>query len=251
MSQLDVIYGLHAIGEVLRFDPSEVKEILVAKGRHGHSSEELLNLARSAGIPVHPRPQDALDRLCQTEHHQGLAAMVKPFGFIDLDDVVALCKTSERTPLVVLLDEIQDPQNLGAILRSAHAMGALAAVFPRHRAVGITPAVRKTSAGAVAHLPIAQVTNLARAMETLFEDAGLWILGMGSDATDPLDRLDLTVPLGVVIGSEGKGLRPIVWQKCQMKAKIPMVGEISSLNASAAAAVTLYEISRQRKWGRS
>ena len=250
MSQLDVIYGLHSIGELLRFDPTEIKEILVAKGRHGNTSEELLTLARAAGIPVHPRPPEALDRLCQTEHHQGLAAMVKPFGFIELDDVVELCRGADRAPLVVLLDEIQDPQNLGAILRSAHAMGAHAAVFPRHRAVGITPAVRKTSAGAVAHLPIAQVTNLARAMETLFEDAGLWILGMGSDAKDPLDKLDLTVPLGVVIGSEGKGLRPIVWQKCQMKARIPMLGEVSSLNASAAAAVTLYEITRQRQWGR-
>lgn len=244
MSESEILFGVHPLREAIRAQPGDVLQIEVARGRHGPGVEQLLEEARRLGIPVHLRPPEAVTRAAGSEHHQGLVARIKGFEYADEEAVLAACRTPGA--LVVLLDCIQDPGNLGAILRSAHALGAHAAVVPKDRAVGVTPTVRKAAAGAVAHLPVGRVTNLARFAERLFEEAGLWILGLDHDAKVNLDRLDLTLPLGVVVGSEGKGIRPAVAKACQLKGRIPMAGRIGSLNASAASAIAFYEIARQR-----
>jgi 23S rRNA (guanosine2251-2'-O)-methyltransferase len=189
-------------------------------------------------------PRRELDR--QTRHHQGVVAETSPYPYVDLDDILSRAADHNTPPLLLLLDLLQDPQNVGSLLRTAEAVGVHGVVIPRRRAAGITPAVVSASAGAVEHLLVTQVTNLARTMDQL-KQHNLWIAGLETDP-DALryDHADLRGPLALVVGSEGSGLRRLTRAKCDLLLNLPMYGRIASLNAAVAGSIVLYEVERQR-----
>jgi 23S rRNA (guanosine2251-2'-O)-methyltransferase len=242
-----VLYGLNPVRELLRAGAAEVSELWLAEGgTRGAAFAELERLARAAGAKVRSAPRAKLDRLAATDRHQGIVAVVADFRYADLDDLLARAAESGRPPLLVVLDGVEDPHNLGAIIRSAHALGAHGVVIPKDRAVGVTPAVAKASAGAVERCPVARVTNVAQTLETL-KGAGMWAVALAADGDRPLGEIDLKGATALVLGSEGEGLRPLVRRTCDLAARIPMMGELDSLSVSASAAVALYEAARQRR----
>jgi len=241
-----VVYGLNPVRELLRAASTEVSELwLVEGGTRGAAFAELERLARTAGAKVRGAPRPKLDRLAGTDRHQGVVAVVAEFRYADVDELLARAAESGRPPLLVVLDGVEDPHNLGAIIRSAHALGAHGVVIPKDRAVGVTSAVAKASAGAVERCPVARVTNVAQCLERL-KEAGVWPVAFAADAEQPLAALDLRGSTALVLGSEGEGLRPLVRKTCDLAAKIPMMGEADSLSVSASAAIALYEAARQR-----
>jgi 23S rRNA (guanosine2251-2'-O)-methyltransferase len=229
----ELVYGRNAVREVLR-GPRRVHELLASE------RAAALEWARDAGVPLRTVPPRALDELAGSDEHQGIVARVDPFRYADADALAA----GER-PLIVALDEITDPHNLGAIARSAEGAGATGLVLPRHRSATVTPAVCKASAGAVEHLPIAVVTNLADWLERA-KRPGLWSYAAAAEGRDEYTTVDLVDGAILVIGSEGKGVRPRVQAACDAVVRIPLAGRIGSLNASVAAAVLLFEARRQR-----
>jgi 23S rRNA (guanosine2251-2'-O)-methyltransferase len=241
-----VVYGLNPVRELLRAEGAEVSELWLAEGgTRGAAFAELERLARGVGAKLRSAPRQKLDRLAGTDRHQGIVAVVADFRYAALDDILAAARGSGRPPLVVVLDGVEDPHNLGAIIRSALALGAHGVVIPKDRAVGVTPAVAKASAGAVERLPVARVTNVAQCIEAL-KGEGIWSVALAADAEKALSAHDLRGPIALVLGSEGEGLRPLVRKTCDLAAKIPMVGDLDSLSVSASAAVALYETARQR-----
>jgi 23S rRNA (guanosine2251-2'-O)-methyltransferase len=241
-----VVYGLNPVRELLRAS-AEVSELWLAEGgTRGAAFAELERLARKTDAKIRSAPRAKLDRLAATDRHQGVVAVVADFRYADLDELLEAAKASGRPPLLVVLDGVEDPHNLGAIIRSAHALGAHGVVIPKDRAVGVTPAVAKASAGAVERCPVARVTNVAQCIEAL-KEAGVWSVALAADAEKPLGALDLKGPTALVLGSEGEGLRPLVRKTCDLVANIPMTGDLDSLSVSASAAVALYEAARQRR----
>jgi 23S rRNA (guanosine2251-2'-O)-methyltransferase len=180
--------------------------------------------------------------------HQGVGAELSEFRYAELPDLLESARARGEPPLLLLLDGVTDPQNLGALVRSAHALGAHGVVVPKDRAAGMTPAAFKAAAGALEHCPIARVTNLSRAIDDLKEDR-VWSVALAADGDRNLDELDLTAPIALVLGSEGKGVRPLVRKTCDHRARVPMMGGVGSLNVAAAGAVALYEAARQRRSG--
>jgi 23S rRNA (guanosine2251-2'-O)-methyltransferase len=241
------VYGLNPVRELLRAGAEGIAELWLAEGGERELAfAELARLGREAGAKVRLAPRGKLDRIAGTARHQGVVAVVSDYRYREVEDLLEAARARGEPPLVVALDGIQDPQNLGAIVRSAHALGAHGVVIPRDRAAGVTPAAAKASAGAVEHCPVARVVNLARAIESLRE-AGLWAVAAAADAERSLPEVDLSGPLLLVVGGEGEGIRPLVRRSCDQSARIPMAGRVGSLNASAAAAVCLYEAARQRR----
>ncbi|HEX9242404.1 MAG TPA: 23S rRNA (guanosine(2251)-2'-O)-methyltransferase RlmB [Anaeromyxobacter sp.] len=241
-----VVYGLNPVRELLRAS-AEVSELWLAEGgTRGAAFAELERLARRAEAKVRAAPRAKLDRLAGTDRHQGVVAVVADFRYAELEELLEAAKASGRPPLLVVLDGVEDPHNLGAIIRSALALGAHGVVIPKDRAVGVTPAVAKASAGAVEKIPLARVTNVAQCLEGL-KEAGIWSVALAADGDRPLAALDLRGPTALVLGSEGEGLRPLVRRTCDLAAKIPMMGDLDSLSVSASAAVALYEAARQRR----
>lgn len=241
------VYGLNPVRELLRAGAEGLSELWLAEGgERQRAFAELARLGRQAGAKVRLAPRGRLDRLAGTPRHQGVVAVVADYRYRELRDLLEAARARGEPPLLVALDGIEDPQNLGAIVRSAHALGAHGVVIPRDRAAGVTPAAAKASAGAVEHCPVARVVNLARTVESLRED-GLWAVAATADAERSLEEVDLSGPLLLVVGGEGEGIRPLVRRSCDQAARIPMGGRVGSLNASAAAAVCLYEALRQRR----
>lgn len=241
-----VVYGVNPVRELLRAGGEGVSELWLAEGAtRGAAFGELERLARATRAKIRHAPRAKLERLAGTDRHQGVVAVVADFAYADLDDLVAAARASGRPALIVVLDGVEDPHNLGAIVRSALALGAHGVVIPRDRAVGITAAAAKASAGAVERLPVARVTNVAQAVEALKEH-GVWSVALAADGDRPLAGVDLKGPTALVLGSEGEGLRPLVRRTCDHSARIPMTGELDSLSVSASAAVALYEVARQR-----
>jgi 23S rRNA (guanosine2251-2'-O)-methyltransferase len=233
------LYGRNAVFETLRAGRRPVRRIAVARGAHG--LDALVALARARQIPVETTDRQRLDRLVGA-HHQGIVAEAEPFPYAHLDDLLA----ASATPLLLALDSLQDPQNFGSLLRTALAVGVHGVVIPEHRAVGVTPAVSNTSAGAVEHLQVARVTNLTRTLERL-KARGVWVFGLALENARPYWDTDLRGPLALVVGSEGEGLSRLVRQTCDLLLKVPMVPDsIESLNASVAGSLVLYEAFRQR-----
>jgi len=238
-----VVYGVHPVREALR--AGRVQALFVAEGEVGPTLREIDDAAKKAGVAPVPQPRAALDELAHHGVHQGAVAIVGEYAFATLDDVLGVAKRAGVPPFVLVLDSVQDPQNLGALVRTAHVAGAHGVVVPKDRAVGVTPTVVKASAGATEHMKIAQVVNVARALEEL-KEAGLWIAGaVAAGGTEPW-KVDLTGPIGLVLGAEGKGIRPLVLRGCDLLIRIPMFGRVASLNVSAAGAILLYETVRQR-----
>ena len=244
-----VVYGMNPVRELLRGAGEGPSELWLAEGgTRAASFAELERLARGRGAKVRAAPRAKLDRLAGTDHHQGVVAVVADYRYAELEQILDRARASGAPALVLLLDGVEDPHNLGAIVRSAHALGAHGVVIPRDRAVGVTAAVAKASAGAVERCPVARVVNMAKTIEAL-KEAGLWSVALAQDAERPLRGLDLGGPTALVLGSEGEGIRPLVRRSCDLAAKIPMAGALESLSVSAAAAIALYEVARQRGGG--
>lgn len=241
------VYGLNPVRELLRAGADGLAELWLAEGGTRHQAfAELARLGREAGAAVRRAPRARLDRLAGTPRHQGVVAVVADYRYRQAEELLQAARARGEPPLLVALDGVEDPQNLGAIIRSAHALGAHGVVIPRDRAASVTAAAAKASAGAVEHCPVARVVNLARAVESL-RAAGLWAVAAAADAEISLADVDLAGPLLLVVGGEGAGIRPLVRRTCDQAARIPMAGRVGSLNASAAAAVCLYEAARQRR----
>lgn len=235
-----VIYGINAVAEALR--AGRVREIRIA-GRDDDRVRRLLSDAASRGVRVTHVTREALDRAAQDGVHQGVVAEVLPRPDVTLD---SLADATHGPPLIVVLDGIEDPHNVGAILRSVDAAGATGVVRQSRRAAPLDGAAAKASAGAVHHVSVAEVVNIARAVEEL-KEAGVWTVGLDDDAETTYYDLDLTVPTAIVLGAEGHGLRRLVRERCDFVAAIPMAGQVSSVNVSAAAAIVLFEAVRQRR----
>ncbi len=207
--------------------------------------QAVIDLAHQKQIPITVRTKHELDQRVKGGIHQNIVGVVKEIPYANLEDILSHGRKGGTRALFLILDGIQDPQNLGSLIRTAVGCGAHGIVIPKDRAVGITPVVVRVSAGATAHLPIVRVVNIANAIETL-KEKGIWVFGAAGEARDPIYRLDLTTDLAIVIGSEGKGIRPLVKKKCDRLFSIPMTGPISSFNASVSGGMILYEVLRQR-----
>ncbi len=241
-----VVYGIHPVLEVLRVRAAEVERVLVVDGAlPSRMTGEVLALAQAAGVRVERVAKERLALVAEGGVHQGVAAQLKAYAYAELEDLLALARTANQPPLLVVLDGIQDPHNLGAIIRSAHALGAHGVVLGRDRAVGVTAAVAKASAGAVEHLRVARVTNISRALEELKAE-GLWVAAADPAGDTPLFNAPLDGPLALVVGAEGEGVRPGVLGHSDFRLRIPMAPGSASLNAAVAAALLLYEVCRQR-----
>jgi len=243
---LDYLYGINPVKEGLRGRRRPI-ELFVDEQAGGKRIEEVLALAKDLDVPVRQRRRQDLDRLAGLPHHQGLVMSMEPFPYTEFEDLVADWQVSGQDGFFVLLDGITDPHNLGAILRNADAAGCQGVVITKDRSCGITNVVDKASAGAVEHLAVCQVVNLARAIETL-KKAGFWVYGLAAgEEAQPLFKANLTGHLALIVGSEGEGLRQRTRQLCDGLLEIPMSGGVPSLNASCASAVALFEVVRQKK----
>jgi len=242
----DLIYGFNPVREALAGERRRPLELTVANGPSSPRLAELLAAASAAGVPIRRRERRDLDRLAGTAHHQGVLLAVEPFPYSDLDDLLAAWQGSGEPAFFLLLDGITDPHNLGAILRSAEGAGCHGVIVPKDRSCPVTAVVDKSSAGALEHLRLCQVTNLARTLDRL-KGLGIWCYGLAGEGGTPLFGADLDGDLALVVGSEGSGLRPNVRQHCDGLLAIPLQGRVGSLNASVAAGVALFEVVRQRK----
>lgn len=238
----EVLYGRHPVLEALKAG-RPLNKLWLAEGAEGGSLAEILARAREQGVIIQRVPRQRLARLAG-ENHQGVVAFIAAHEYATLDDVMQ--RDTGHAPLVVLLDELSDPHNLGAIVRSAEAAGAQGVVVPRRRSVPLTQTVAKAAAGALEYLPVARVPNLVQAMERL-KEAGYWVYGADAGAARLYTEADLRGATAIVIGAEGKGLSRLVKERCDDLVKLPMLGRVGSLNASVAAGVLLYEAVRQRQ----
>jgi len=244
---METLYGRNAVLEALLAARRRFRHVIVAQGiRRSDVVVDIQRLAEERGIPIQQVERQRLDRLGNV-NHQGVAADVDAYPYAELDAMLERARNRDELPLLLLLDCLQDPQNLGTLLRTAEAVGVHGALIPDRRAAQITPAVSNASAGAVEHLLVGQVTNLVRAMEEL-QSQGVWIVGLeqGPQAGD-YRATDLNMPLALVVGSEGQGLRRLVRERCDLLIELPMRGSINSLNASVAGSIALYEAWQQRR----
>jgi 23S rRNA (guanosine2251-2'-O)-methyltransferase len=230
---LAILIGFHPVVEALKAGRT-LDRIMIAKGAGGPRVQEVVNLARGANVPVRFEERGALGRLAGSDAHQGIVALGAASRYSEFDEVAADAR------LVVILDGVEDPHNLGAIVRTAHAAGANAIVIPERRAVGLTETVAKTAAGALEHLPISRVTNINRTLEDL-KKRGYWIYGIDERGTIDYDQVDWAVPTAIVMGAEGKGLHQQTKQHCDFLVRIPMAGKIASLNVSVATGIVLFQ----------
>jgi 23S rRNA (guanosine2251-2'-O)-methyltransferase len=236
--------GIHAVREALEAN-RPLDSVLVAKGTHGPRIEEVVRAARKQGVPVRFEERIQLDRTAGTREHQGVVAIVSASAAARLEDLLKPRSPAQGPGLIVLLDGVEDPQNLGAIVRTSLAAGAQGVVIPERRAAGLTDTVARASAGALAHLPVARVVNLSRAMEEL-KEAGYWLIGLDERAEKRHTDVDFKSPVGIVLGGEGKGLHELVSKRCDFLVSIPTTGPVRALNVSVAAGVVLFEVVRQR-----
>ena len=251
---MEVLYGLHPVDEALKAGRRRFDHVLVARERHDERLERLVALCRQAGVQVRQEAREQLTQLAQTPAHQGVVAMVRPLGFLAIEDLftpdlsrkTGAAANPGAARLVLALDGVEDPQNLGALLRVADGAGVDGVVLTERRSAPLSPAAVKASAGAAEHLRIARVVNLVRALEEL-KRQNLWIIGLDERGTADYDQFDLTCNCVIVLGREGAGLHDLVRRTCDHLLRIPMAGGVSSLNVSAAGAVVLYEAFRQRR----
>jgi 23S rRNA (guanosine2251-2'-O)-methyltransferase len=241
---MEKLTGIHAVREALAAG-RPLQTVIIGRGRHGDRLDEIVRLAKSAGVTVRFEDRMQLDRAAGTREHQGVVALVAARGATSLEDLLARSASGEAPGLLVLLDGVEDPQNLGAIIRTALAADAGGVIIPERRSAGVTEAAARASAGAVAHLGVARVTNISRTMETL-KESGYWLVGLDERSERPHTGVDLTGPVGLVFGGEGKGLHELVRSRCDFLVSIPTRGPVRSLNVSVAAGIALFEVVRQR-----
>lgn len=240
----DLIFGRNAVMELLKSGHS-VNKILIAEGSHDGSIQKIFSLAKTAGVVVEFVSRDKLDRL-SGGRHQGVAAFAAATNYSTVEEILEYAENRNESPFLILLDELEDPQNFGAILRTAEAVGVHGVIIPKRRSVRLNATVFKASAGAAEYVKVAQITNVAQTLKS-FRELGLKIVGSDMDAQVDFRQANLTGGIVLIIGSEGRGMRRLTRENCDLLIKIPMVGKINSLNASAAGAVLLYEIFSQRQ----
>ena len=240
------VYGINPVLEALRARPDQVERLFLTDAPlASRGAEEILARAEEACIRVETVARERLDKMAEGGVHQGVVAELRSFSYVELEDLIRIAGESGRPPLFVVLDGIQDPHNLGAIIRSAHALGAHGIIVPKDRAVPVTGTVSKASAGAIEHTPIARVTNISRALEEL-KTSGVWVAAADPGGKADLWSAKLNGPLALVVGAEGEGVREGVLKHCDFRLRIPIEGNVASLNASVSAALFLYEVVRQR-----
>jgi len=241
---MEVLHGIHAVSEALNARGRAFEYVAVARERGDSRLRRIIESCRSAGVPLRLLAREELDRLAKTSSHQGVVAVASAKQYSDLEQLLA--RRRGRYALLVVLDGVEDPHNLGAILRAADGAGADGVVIPERRAVGITATVARTSAGAAEYLQVARVGNISRALEEL-KSRHLWLVGLEERAAKVYDQLEYQMDCALVLGAEGKGLRQHVRGQCDFLVSIPMLGKVPSLNVSVAAAIVMYEIARQRR----
>lgn len=241
-SKNSILSGRNPVAEALKSE-REIEKILVQKGSTG-SVGKIISLAKDRGIPIYYEEKSFFDKKAGGGFHQGVAAVISPYKYASVEEILELAKSRKEAPFIIILDELEDPHNLGAIMRSAECAGAHGVIVSKRRAAGITGTVAKTSAGAVEYLPCARVTNIAQTIDKL-KELGVWIYAcdMGGEI---YYKQDLQGAIALVIGNEGSGISRLVKEKCDFTLSIPMTGKISSLNASNAGAILMYEVRKQR-----
>lgn len=240
----DMVAGRNAVMEALKGSRS-VNKLMIANGSTEGSIKEIIAVAKEKGVNIQYWDRSKLDSIARGIRHQGVLAQVAPVQYAELDDILQVAKDRNEPPFIVLLDELEDPHNLGAILRTADAAGVHGVLIPKHRSCPLSATVAKTSAGAVEHVPVARVGNLVQTIKKLKQE-GLWVAAADMDGKDYYDT-DLTGPLLLIIGSEGQGVGRLVKEQCDFVVRIPMVGKINSLNASVAGSILMYEAMKQRR----
>ena len=239
----ELIFGVNPVKESLQGTRGAFN-LYVQISATDHRVEKIIKLAEDRGVPVHRRDKNDITKMCASSHHQGIALEVEPFQYTDFDDLMTAVGQSGTSGFILVLDAIQDPHNLGALIRSAACAGVNGVVIPKDRACGITAAAEKTSAGAVETVPVAMVTNIAQTLETL-KKLGYWVYGLDGGARQSVYGTDFSGNVVLVVGGEGEGIRPLVRKQCDVVMSIPQYGGVSSLNASVAGGVALFEIARK------
>jgi 23S rRNA (guanosine2251-2'-O)-methyltransferase len=242
MSQ-DFIIGKNPVIEALKSE-RDVNKIFIAEGSQTGQMQQVIGLAKAQNVIVQFVPKKKIDQMVEG-NHQGVVAAVAAYQYAELDDLFKAAELKGETPFFLLLDEIEDPHNLGSIMRTADSSGAHGIIIPKRRAVGLTATVAKASTGAIEYVPVVRVTNMAQTIDEL-KERGLWIAGTDAKGKQDFRTLDGTMPLGLVIGSEGKGMGRLIRDKCDFLVRLPMKGHVTSLNASVAAALLMYEVYRKR-----
>lgn len=243
-NQEELIAGKHPVLEALR-SGREINKIWIAEGSQKSLTQSITSEAKKLGIVVQFVDKRKLDSLATGIAHQGVIAQAAAFAYMEVEELLDIAKRKEETPFLLVLDEIEDPHNLGSILRTAECTGVHGVVIPKRRSAGLTATVLKTSAGAAEHVSVARVTNLAQTIDKL-KEAGVWVVGTDVNAKQDVYKMKLDMPLAIVIGNESKGMGRLIKEKCDFLVKLPMRGQLNSLNASVAAGVLMYEVVRQR-----
>ena len=240
---MNLSLGRNPVLEALK-SGRDINKLWIAEGSQGGSMGQITQLAKRNGVLVQFVPKKKIEQMVEGIH-QGVAAQVAAYQYAELDDLFNLAEKRNESPFFLLLDELEDPHNLGSIMRTADAVGAHGIIIPKRRSVGLTATVAKASTGAIEHVPVARVTNLSRTIDEL-KDRGVWIVGTDAKESDDYRNLDGGMPLTLVIGSEGKGMSRLIREKCDFLVQLPMVGHVTSLNASVAASLLMYEVYRKR-----
>ena len=241
---MNVIAGRKPVIEALNAG-TPVEKIYILRGTHGEPIDTIKRLARQKNILCSETDKHVIEKFSRDTNSQGVVAIVGTKEYIDVDEILSIATTKNEIAFILLFDEIEDPHNLGALIRTAVCLGAHGGIIPKHNAAPVNETVAKTSAGASAHFPIAKVTNIAATIEEL-KEKGIWIVGTDADAQRSFTDVDYSMPVALVIGNEGKGIRRLVKEKCDFLVKIPMTGSFDSLNASVAGALIMYEVFRKR-----
>lgn len=240
----DVIYGIHSVSEALKSRERSFDYVAVARDRTDPRVQRIIDECRASGVSVRFVPREEIDRTTQTNGNQGVMAITSRKKYSDVDQMLEY--KNGRYAFLLVLDGVEDPHNLGALLRSADGAGVDGVIIPERRAAGVTGAVVKASAGASEHMSIARVVNIARTLDEL-KDRNVWVVGLDERGTQSYDELDYNMDCAIVLGAEGKGLHDLVQKKCDLLVSLPMAGSVSSLNVSVAGGIVMYEVGRQRR----
>jgi 23S rRNA (guanosine2251-2'-O)-methyltransferase len=244
---VQLIFGINPLLEALKSRDLRIKKIVIAENRGGDALRKIVNLAKQRGIPLEFRERSTLDRLTHQKNHQGFVGICESFEYVSVDDVIANCSSGLKYNLILILDSIMDPQNLGSLIRTAHCFGANGVIIPENRSAAVTASVMKASAGAAHHLPVAMVVNISQTIEYL-KEKDFWIYGADPVSGGHISVYNYENHVCLVMGSEGRGIRPLIKKKCDFLLSIPITGKVDSLNVSVAAGIILYEM--LRAWGK-
>jgi len=240
-----IIYGINPLIEALKSTHIQFQKILIGKQNPSVRLKTIIDLAKEKGIPITFTDKETIERMAKVSSHQNILGIVREIGYANIEEILSRWKEAKEKAIFLILDGVQDPQNLGSLIRTASGFAIHGIIIPKDRAVGITPSAIKASSGAIAHMPIVQVVNLSYTIDYLKKE-GLWIYGAEGEAKERINDIDFNIDLAIVIGSEGKGIRPLVKRKCDRLFSIPMKGPITSFNVSVCGGIILYEVMRQR-----